>query len=89
MRWGIRSFGIASAEMLFDGVSLGPARIGLDPPGSRSPPILAFDPAYPNVQLDYDLPAQKMTPGVHRLQLRALRKDGGVLTSDERIIYVP
>jgi hypothetical protein len=81
--------GVARVEVLLDGQAAAEARYGLDPPGGRVSDALAFDPAYPKVQFDYVLPAERMTRGAHRLSLRATRSDGSVLQGAPRTIYVP
>lgn len=81
--------GIASVEILLDGQPAGPARYGLAPPDGPVSDVLAFDPDYPKVQFDYALPPERLTPGAHRLSLRAVRKDGVVLEGADRTIYVP
>ncbi len=80
--------GFTRVDILLDGRAVAQARIGLDVPGARAPAALAFDPAYPRVQLDFQLPAAALTPGAHRLSLRGVRGDGSVIEGAARIVYV-
>lgn len=80
--------GFVRVDVLLDGRMVTRARTGLDVAGSRAPAALAFDPAYPRVQLDFQLPAASLTPGAHRLSLRGVRADGSVVEGAGRTIYV-
>lgn len=79
--------GVRRVEVLVDGRVVAQARIGLDPPGGRVDAVLAYDPAYPRVQFDFQLPSG-LSPGAHRLSLRAHTCDGRTLQGADRTFYV-
>ncbi|MBW3617963.1 MAG: glycosyltransferase family 39 protein [Proteobacteria bacterium] len=79
--------GVRRVDILVDGKVVAQARLGLDPPGGRVDPVLAYDPAYPRVQYDFQLPAG-LRPGAHRLSVRATTGDGRLIEGGERTIYV-
>lgn len=79
--------GIRSVDVLLDGKVVAHARYGLDPPGGRISNVLAFDPNYPRVQFDFQFPKGSLTPGAHRVSLRATRSDGTVIEGAGRTIY--
>lgn len=81
-------FGFRDVEVLMDGRVAAEARTGLNPAGTRSPEALRFDPNWPRVQLDFQLPDAALTTGAHRLSLRATRRDGSVVEGAERTVYV-
>lgn len=80
--------GFSMVDVLMDGQVAAHARIGLDPAASRAPETLRFDPNWPRVQLDFQLPDAALTPGVHRLSLRGTRRDGSSVEGAERTVYV-
>ena len=79
--------GVRRVEVLVDGRVVSQARVGLDPPGGRVDPVLAYDPAYPRVQFDFQLPPE-LKPGAHRLSTRVTTGDGRVIEGGARTIYV-
>lgn len=79
--------GIASVQLVLDGRAT-QARYGIDPPGARAPEVLRFDPNYPGLHFDARLPEAQLTPGAHRLSVRATTTDGRVLQGPDRTIYV-
>lgn len=79
--------GVARVDILLDGVSSVQARLGLDPPGGRVDAVLAYDPAYPRVQFDFQLRGG-LKPGAHRLAVRVTTRDGRVIEGAHRTIYV-
>lgn len=80
--------GFTRVDVLLDGRPVARARTGLDVPGARAPEALRFDPAWPRVQLDFQLPAAALTPGAHRLSLRGVRGDGAIVEGAGRTVYV-
>lgn len=80
--------GIPFVDVLLDGRVVARARMDLDPPGARAPAQLAFDPGWPRVQFDFQLPAAALTPGTHRLSLRGVRGDSVIIEGATRTIYV-
>jgi hypothetical protein len=79
--------GFTGVEVLLDGRPVTRARYGLDPAGGRIDPALSYDPNYPRVQFDFQLPGGLPT-GVHRLSIRATRPDGSQVEGAARTIYV-
>jgi hypothetical protein len=61
---------------------------GQAPAASPAPPELADDPNYPRLWFTYTLPAAALTPGEHRLSIRATPTDGRAVTGQARSIYV-
>ncbi|ESQ76201.1 glycosyltransferase family 39 protein [Asticcacaulis sp. AC402] len=80
--------GITKVDVLIDGQVTTPTRYGLDPEGARMPDVLTFDPNYPRVQFDFKFPDGALTPGEHKLSIRATRKDGTTVDSQPRTLYV-
>lgn len=80
--------GIAKVEAVLDGrpVSTAAAPVALP----SAPPVPEFNnnPGYPAIWYSYALPAPALTPGAHRLSLRATLKDGTVRESSTRTLYV-
>lgn len=79
--------GISRVDIVIDGEAVTQARGGLDPQGARMNPVLAYDPDYPRVQFDFQLPAG-LEPGAHRLSARATTRDGRIIEGQPRTIYV-
>lgn len=80
--------GVAKVEALLDGMSVTEAQYGLQPPGAALPKAFADDPHYPKLWFSYALPGGALTPGEHRLSVRATLTDGRTLDSEARTIFV-
>lgn len=79
---------IASIDILMDGRVVAPARYFLDPKGgARVSEALSFDPDYPRLQFDFRVPGAVVTPGEHRLSVRATRPDGSTFEGATRTLY--
>jgi hypothetical protein len=79
--------GFTGVEVLLDGRVVTRARYGLDPEGGRIDPALSYDPNYPRVQFDFQLPAG-IPAGSRRLSIRATRPDGSQVEGAARTVYV-
>jgi hypothetical protein len=80
--------GVTKVEMLLDGKPVSQGQYGQAPSASPAPPELADDPNYPRLWFSYGLPAAALTPGEHRLQIRAITADGRTELGQARSIYV-
>jgi hypothetical protein len=77
----------AGVEILLDGFPAAPGARRARPRGRPRLRRAAVRPAWPRVQFDFQLPAD-LTPGAHRIAVRATTGDGRTLTGAERTIYV-
>ncbi|MDP9103887.1 MAG: glycosyltransferase family 39 protein [Pseudomonadota bacterium] len=80
--------GVTKVEALLDGKPVSAGQYGQAPAASPAPSELADDPNYPRLWFTYTLPAAALTPGEHRLSIRATTTDGRAVTGQARSIYV-
>lgn len=80
--------GVTKVEALLDGKPVATGRYGLAPPSSPAPKELSDDPNYSNLWFSYALPGGVLTPGEHRLSIRATLTGGAVRDGAARTIYV-
>lgn len=80
--------GVAKVEVLLDGKAVSVASYGIAPPNSPAPEALGDDPGYPKLWFSYALPGAALTPGQHRLSLKATLRDGSARDGVGRTIYV-
>ena len=80
--------GIEKVDVLIDHKFAAHTRYGLNPKEFQTPDILKYDPDWPNLQYDFTFPDGSLTPGEHVLSIQATRKDGSVVESDPRVLYV-
>ena len=80
--------GVSRVEILLDGKAAAATTYGLAPQNSPAPPELSDDPNYPKLWFSYALPGAGLTPGEHRLAVRATLKDGVVKDGPGRTIFV-
>ena len=78
--------GFTRVDVVVDGRVVARARTGLDVPGSRAPDALRFDPNWPRLSFDFQLPA--LPAGEHRLWLRGTRSDSSTVEGGHRVVYV-
>ena len=87
---GASPSGVARVDILMDGRVVAQGRLGHGFPGADPlPAALAYDPGYPNLRFTFDLPPAALTPGVHRIAVRATARDGSVIQGEDRTIYAP
>lgn len=79
--------GVERVEILLDGAKVADAVAHIDERASPAPDVLAFDPDFPAIQFAFRLP-KDIAPGVRRLSVRAVLRDGHTREGAARTIYV-